>query len=172
MPPFFDANAEDALNFGGIGLIIGHEIFHSIATQLQSIANPEMHDNIKKFKQLNSELGTVDGWNTNGTRTFNEDIADYGGVLISYAAWKATLKQRGKPAAPTVDGFTPDQRFFIGLDRVWRSKWQGGLNWDVHAAPFARVNAMALSAPEFAKAFGCKVGDPMVRPTEKKVVIW
>jgi len=172
MPPFFDVHAEDALNFGGIGLIIGHEIFHSIATQLQSIANPEMHTNIARFKQLNSELGTVDGWNTDGKRTFNEDIADYGGMLISYAAWKATLKQNGTPAAPTVDGFTPDQRFFLGLARVWRGKWQGGLNWDVHAAPFARVNAMALSAPEFAKAFGCKAGDPMVRPVEKRVVIW
>ncbi len=172
MPPFFDVTAEDALNFSGIGFVIGHEIFHSIATQLQTIANPEMKTNIEQFKQLNSELGTVDGWNTNGKRTFNEDIADYGGVLISYTAWKSTLKKNGKAAEPKVDGYTPDQRFFLGLARVWRSKWQGGLNWDVHAAPFARVNAMVLNAPEFAKAFGCKPGDPMVRPIDKKVVIW
>ncbi len=172
MPPFFDVHAEDALNFAGIGFVIGHEIFHSIAAQLQTIVHPEMHTNIGHFKQLNSALGTVDGWNTDGKRTFTEDIADYGGVLISYAAWKATLKKNGKSAAPTVDGYTPDQRFFIGLARVWRSKWQGGLNWDVHAAPFARVNAMVLNAPEFAAAFGCKAGDPMVRSSDKKVVIW
>ncbi len=173
MSPFFDIKAEDALNFAGIGYVIGHEIFHSIAGQLPSIDNPEMKANIEKFKALNSELGIVDGWNTDGKRTFNEDIADYGGVLISYAAWKATLKKNGKHAAPMVDGYTPDQRFFVGLARVWRAKWQGaGLNGDTHAAPFARVNAIALNAPQFAKAFGCKEGDPMVRPTDKKVVIW
>lgn len=172
MPPFFDAIAEDALNFAGIGFVIGHEMIHSIAPQLATIENPGMQTNLEHFKRLNSELGTVDGWNTNGTRTFREDIADYGGVLIAYAAWKATLKQSGKPAASKVDGYTPDQRFFIGLARVWRSKWQEGLNEDVHAAPFARTNAMMLNAPAFAKAFGCKAGDPMVRPNDKKVVIW
>ncbi len=172
MPPFFDVHAEDALNFAGIGFVIGHEIFHSIATQLPTIAHPAMKTNIEQFKLLNSDLGTVDGWNTDGKRTFAEDIADYGGVLVSYAAWKATLKQSGKSTAPKVDGYTPDQRFFIGLARVWRSKWQAGMNWDVHSAPFARVNAMVLNSPQFAKAFGCKVGDPMVRPADKKVVIW
>ncbi len=172
MPPFFDVHAEDALNFAGIGLIIGHEIFHSIATQLPTIANPEMKTNIEHFKQLNSAFGTIDGWNTDGKRTFNEDIADYGGLLVSYAAWQATLKKNKKPAAPLVDGYTPDQRYFISLARVWRSKWDRGFNNDVHAAPFARVNAMVLNAPPFAKAFGCKEGDPMVRPGDKKVVIW
>ncbi len=170
--PFFDVSAEDALNFAGIGFVIGHEIVHSIAAQLPTIAHPEMKTNIEHFKQLNSELGTVDGWNTDGKRTFTEDIADYGGLLISYAAWKATLKKNEKPAAPLVDGYTPDQRFLVGLARVWRAKWQGGMNRDVHAAPFARVNAMALNAPPFATAFGCKDGDPMVRPSDRKVVIW
>ncbi len=172
MPPFFDVHAEDALNFAGIGFVIGHEIFHSIAGQLSAIVNPEMSTNIERFKQLNSELGTVDGWNTDGKRTFKEDIADYGGLLVSYAAWQATLKKNGTPAAPMVDSYTPDQRFLVGLARVWRAKWQGGFNWDVHAAPFARVNAMMLNSPQFAKAFGCKDGDPMVRPIGKKVVIW
>ncbi len=173
MSPFFDVHAEEALNFAGIGYIIGHEIFHSIAPQLPIIKNPAMKTNIEQFKQLNSALGTVDGWNTDGTRTFQEDIADYGGLLVSYAAWKATLKMAGKHAAPIVDGYTPDQRYFIGVARVWRAKWQGGgMNYDVHASPFARVNALMLSAPQFAKAFGCKEGDPMVRPSEKKVVIW
>ncbi len=172
MPPFFDVTAEDALNFAGIGLIIGHEIFHSIATQLSTIANPAMKTNIDKFKALNSDLGTVDGWNTDGKRTFTEDIADYGGVLVSYAAWKATLKHTGKSAAPKVDGYTPDQRYFVALARVWRAKWNAGINYDPHAAPFARVNAMVLNSPHFATAFGCKAGDPMVRSTDKKIVIW
>ncbi len=173
MPPFFDVNVEEALNFAGIGFIIGHEIFHSIAPQLWTVENPEMKANIEKFQQLNSELGTVDGWSTNGKRTFNEDIADYGGMLISYAAWKATLKKHEKTAAPLVDGYTPDQRFLVGIARVWRAKWKGdGLSNGVHAAPFARVNAIMLNAPPFAKAFGCKEGDPMVRPADKKVVIW
>ncbi len=172
MPPFFDVKAEDALNFAGIGFVIGHEIFHSIASQLPTIEHPEMKTNIEHFKQLNSELGTVDGWNTDGKRTFTEDIADYGGLLIAYTAWQTTLKKNRKPAAPMVDGYTPDQRFLVGLAQVWRAKWSSGLNNDVHAAPFARVNAMVLNAPQFAKAFGCKAGDPMVRPNEKKVVIW
>ncbi len=173
MPPFFDVTAEDALNFAGIGYIIGHEIVHSITALLWASDNPGMKDNMAQFKALNSALGTVDGWDTDGTRTFQEDIADHGGVLIAYAAWKATLKKSGKPAASTVDGYTPDQRFFIGIARVWRAKWQGydGKN-DNHAAPFARVNAIVLSAPPFAPAFGCKAGDPMVRPIEKNVVIW
>ena len=174
MPPFFDANAEDALNFAGVGFIIGHEIFHSVAAQLWTLEHPQLQENIEKFKQLNSELGEVDGWGTNGKRTFSEDIADYGGLLVAYDAWKATLKKSKTSVAPLIDGYTPDQRFLLGVGRVWRAKWQAGgaYNADVHAAPFARVNGVMMNVPQFAKAFGCKEGDPMVRPAGKRPVIW
>ena len=174
MPPFFDANAEDALNFAGVGFIIGHEIFHSVAAQLWTLEHPQLQENIEKFKQLNSELGEVDGWGTNGKRTFSEDIADYGGLLVAYDAWKATLKKSKTSVAPLIDGYTPDQRFLLGVGRVWRAKWQAGgaYNADVHAAPFARVNGVMMNVPQFANAFGCKEGDPMVRPAEKRPVIW
>ncbi len=172
MPPFFDPKADDALNFAGIGLVIAHEIFHSIAPQLPKIKNSEMQANVEKFKALNSELGMLDGWTTDGNRTFIEDIADLGGVLVAYDAWKATLKKKGKPAPALLDGYTPDQRFFIGTGLVWRGKWKMKNMGGTHAAPFARVHLMIKNSPQFAKAFGCKEGDAMVPPAQKRVIIW
>ncbi len=173
IPPFFDAKGEDALNFSGIGLVIGHEIFHSIADQLSKLQNPEMKTQIEQFKTFQSSLGTLDGWGTDGTRTFGEDVADLGGVLASYHAWKATIEAQKKPPVALVDGYTPDQRFFIGIGRIWRAKWRRmSFSQEMHGAPFARVNAMVMQMPEFAKAFGCKEGDPMVLAADKRASIW
>lgn len=171
MPPFFVATADDALNFAGIGMVIAHEIFHSLTSQLRSTANPKMHDNIQRFKDANSQLGTLDGWDTDGKRTYTEDIADLGGILVAYDAWQSMLRKKNiKP--PTIDGYTPDQRFFLAVAQVWRGKWTGVGFGGVHAAPFARTYTMIRNAPQFAAAFGCKEGDPMVVPRDQRPVIW
>ncbi len=171
MPPFFVATADDAVNFAGIGVVIAHEIFHSLTSQLRSTANPKMHDNIQLFKAVNSQLGTLDGWGTDGTRTYTEDIADLGGILVAYDAWQAMLRKKNtKP--PTIDGYTPDQRFFLAVAQVWRGKWTGIGFSGVHAAPFARTHNMIRNAPQFAAAFECKEGDPMVVPRDQRPVIW
>lgn len=172
MPPFFDVKAEDAANYAGIGMVIGHEVFHSIAVDLNSLENPEMKKQVDRLKAFNSTLGTLDGWNTDGKRTFGEDVADLGGVIVSYNAWKSSLKKNKNAAKGLVDGYTPDQRYFLALAQVWRAKWTSGLNGDVHAAPFARVNSMVMNMPEFAQAFGCKANDPMVAAADKKAIIW
>ncbi len=171
MPPFFVPTADDAVNFAGIGVVIAHEIFHSLTSQLRSTANPKMHDNVQRFKTANSQLGTLDGWDTDGIRTYSEDIADLGGILVAYDAWQAMLRKKHMKA-PTIDGYTPDQRFFLAVAQVWRSKWTGTGFADVHAAPFARTHNMIRNAPQFAAAFGCKEGDPMVVPKDQRPVIW
>ncbi len=171
MPPFFVAAADDAVNFAGIGVVIAHEIFHSLTSLLRSTANPKMHDNIQRFKDANSQLGTLDGWDTDGKRTYTEDIADLGGILVAYDAWQAMLRKKNvKPS--TIDGYTPDQRFFLAVAQVWRGKWTGTGFGSVHAAPFARTHNMIRNAPQFAAAFGCKEGDPMVVPRDQRPVIW
>ncbi len=174
LPPFFDISADDALNFASVGYVISHEIFHSLATQLGQSANPTVKVEIDSFKARNSELGAVDGWKTNGARTYNEDIADLGGIRVAYNAWKTSIAKDRKAQTQMIDGFTPDQRFFLGFGQIWRAKWTNMTtgNGNVHAAYFARINGMVMQMPEFAAAFGCKVGDRMVLPAEKRSKLW
>lgn len=172
-PPFFYPEGEDALNYAGVGYIIGHEIFHSVAQQLPKIEHPDMKAAIDSFKEFNSSLGTLDGWGTNGKRTFGEDVADLGGSKVAYSAWKTVTKADKNYKDQVIDGLTPDQRFFLAMGRVWRGKWEGAApNGDVHAAHFARVNAVSMQSEEFAKAFGCKAGDKMYMTPDKRSKIW
>ncbi len=174
MPPFFSPTAEDALNYSGVGSVIAHEIFHSIAHGFSALDNAAWKENTDKFRALVSAIATVDKWSTDGTRTFNEDVADLGAALVTYDAWKEAVRQSRQPPAPLVEGFTPDQRFFLGLALVWRYKWQpvASFSQDTHSSPFARVTLMMQNSPQFAKAFGCKEGDPMVLTTKQRVHIW
>ncbi len=172
IPPFFEPERDDALSYAASGVIIGHEIFHSLAAQLVTSENSEMLAQIDSFKALNSRLGTVDGWNTDGNRTYNEDIADLGGMKAAYGAWKKNSKDRKENTR--IDGFTPDQRFFIAYGRLWRGKWNPAVapNGDVHAAFFARINGIVKQMPEFAAAFGCKEGDKMVLQKSQLSKLW
>ncbi len=173
MPPFFEVQADDAENFAGVGYVIGHEIFHSIAGQLGQIEHPSMTTNIERLKTVQSSLGTLDGWGTDGNRTFSEDVADLGGVLVAYHAWLSIPRKQRIAPSQHRDGFTPEQRFFVAFGRIFRAKWQGTtFNQDIHAAPFARVNGTIMQLREFAKAFGCKEGDPMVLAAERRAEIW
>lgn len=173
--PFFDYTYDDALNYGAIGHIIGHEIFHSVEFGIHILDGEGREDQANRLKSLHTSMGTLDGWSAYGNRTFREDAADLGGVNTAYAAWKADIKSSGTKPVPLLDGFTPDQRFFLGVARVWRSKWQhipGAGAGDPHGPPFARVNGTLMNMPEFAEAFGCKPGDRMVLPPEKRSRIW
>lgn len=172
-PPFFFSDGEDLLNFAGVGHIIGHEIFHSIAPQLPLVQNPRMKDEIDSFKEFNTSMGTFDGWEANGRRTFNEDVADLGGTRIAYNAWKTTVSNDPDYTPQVIDGFTPDQRFFIAMARIWRSKWtKDGIHRGPHAPNFARVKSAAMQNRGFQKAFGCKPGDPMYLSEDKLSRIW
>lgn len=173
--PFFNASYDDALNYGAIGHIIAHEIFHSVEFGINILDGKGREEQSNRLKNLHTSMGTVDDWDAYGNRTFREDAADLGGVNTAYAAWKADVKSSGKKPVPLIDGFTPDQRFFLSVARVWRSKWQqipaNGAG-DPHGPPFARVNGTLMNMPEFAKAFGCKDTDRMVLSTEKRSAIW
>lgn len=174
-PPFFEAGADDAVNFAAVGVIIGHEIFHSLAANLLLSENPKMKEEIDSFKAMNSRLGEVDGWTTDGKRTYNEDVADLGGVIAAYRAWKELYNSDKKNTKETsIDGYTPDQRFFLAYGRVWRAKWvpQTAAINDVHAAYFARINGIVRHVPEFAAAFGCKERDPMALPANRRSKLW
>lgn len=174
IPPFLEPERDDALSYAVSGVIIGHEIFHSLAAQLATSENPIMLAEIDSFKAMNSRLGTVDGWKTDGNRTYNEDIADLGGVKASYGAWKKNLLKDKSRMDARIDGFTPDQRFFIAYGRLWRGKWsaEAAPNGNVHAASFARINGIVKQMPEFASAFGCKEGDNMVLPKSQLSRLW
>ncbi len=182
-PPFFSNDVEDALNFAAVGWVIGHEIYHSIALSID-MTGKEWVGPTDSFRAFTSSLGTLDGWDTNGIRTWNEDLADLGGTRAAYAAWKASVNSGGnalvgatnvhstKNDIKDAEGFTPDQRFFIAMGRLFRAKWEGKQSPGQHAAPFARVNATVMQMPEFSKAFGCKAGDRMHLAPDQISQIW
>lgn len=173
--PFFDDDAEDAVNYGALGHIIGHEIFHSVAKQLPLLEGKELRANVERLQVIHTDQGKLDGWKADGKRTFTEDVADLGGVNVAYAAWKRSIQTSGKSPEAIIDGFTPDQRFFLSVAQVWRSKWQaipGEGRYDPHGPPFARINGTLKNMPEFAAAFGCTAEEPMVLPAEKRSRIW
>jgi putative endopeptidase len=179
-PPFFNFKADDAINYGGMGAVIGHEISHGFDDQgskydaegnLKSWWTPEDR---KKFEErascvINQFNGyeVLPGLNIKGQRTIGENIGDLGGLNIAFTALMDDLKD--KPAPGKIDGFTPEQRFFLGWAQVWAAKAtdQGArlqVETDPHSAAKWRVNGPMSNMPEFAKAWGCKTGDKMVRP--------
>ena len=186
-PPFFDANADDALNYGGIGVVIGHEMTHGFddsGRQYDAEGNlndwwtPESAARFKEraagiVKQF-SEYIAVDDVHLNGELTQGENIADLGGLRIAYAALQKALA--GKPREK-IDGFTPEQRFFISHATVWRDIMRPAealrrARVDPHSPGKWRVNGPLSNLDEFAKAFDVPEGAPMRRPEDKRVVIW
>jgi len=179
-PPFFDFKADDALNFGGMGAVIGHELTHGFDDQgRQFDAEGNLHDwwteaDGKAFKEraqcivdeYNSFVA-VDDVHVRGELTLGENTADNGGLRIAYMALMASLAQSGKQPEK-VDGFTPDQRMFLGWGQIWCQNQTDqmarllALN-NEHAPGNFRVNGVVQNMPEFQKAWGCKAGQPMVR---------
>jgi putative endopeptidase len=186
-PPFFDANADDAANYGGIGAVIGHEISHGFDDQgsqydgngnLRDWWTKEDHKNFKVkttalIEQYNA-FSPLPGYTVNGELTLGENIADNSGLAIAYKAYQISL--RGKPA-PVIDGFTGEQRFFMGFAQVWRSKARDAamiarVKTDPHSPAEFRANGTVRNQPGFYQAFGLKEGDKLYLAPEKRVIIW
>jgi putative endopeptidase len=186
-PPFFDAKADDAVNYGGIGAVIGHEMIHGYDDQGSRFGPTGNFENwwtdadAKGFSGLTGMLidqfngyEAAPGQHVNGKLTLGENIADLGGLNVAYTAMhKAT---DGTPD-PKIDGLSRDQRFFLNFGTVWRRSFTPDalklrLATDEHApAPFRAIGAPS-NMPEFAAAFSCKPTDPMVRGEGKRIVIW
>jgi putative endopeptidase len=186
-PPFFDAQADDALNYGAIGAVIGHELTHGFDDQgsrFGATGNFEQwwtDADAKQFKSLTGKLvqqyngySMGPGMKVNGNLTLGENIADLGGLSIAYDALQTATA--GKPDEK-IDGLTRDQRFFYGWATAWRSAQREQnikvqLASDPHSPARIRANGTPTNLPAFAAAFGCKDGDPMVNSGDKRVVIW
>lgn len=184
-PPFFNAEADDAINYGSIGGVIGHEITHGFDDQgsrFDAEGNLKMwwtQDDRKKFNERAACV--VDQFSSyevlpklfmNGKLTLGESIADLGGLTVSYDAFQKSM-EANRP--DNIDGFTPEQRFFLGWAQVWAYKaTEQNLRLRVangpHAIPRFRVNGPLSNMQQFAKAFNCKQSDQMVR--KETCLIW
>ena len=187
-PPFFDKKMDDAVNFGGIGLVIGHELTHGFDDQGRKF-DPQGNlrdwwtdQDGKEFEKRAScvadEYGNfvaVDELKLNGKLTLGENTADNGGARIALMALLNTIAQdKSGKAADKIDGNTPEQRFFLGFGRVWCEKRRPEysrmlVNVDPHSPGRYRVNGVVENMPEFQKAWGCKAGQPMVRENACRV---
>jgi putative endopeptidase len=186
-PPFFYLDGDDAINYGGIGLVIGHEITHGFDDQgRQFDANGNLKDwwtadDAKKFKERASNIirqyngyVVVDTFHINGALTEGENLADNGGLAITYAAFKKT--PQGKSDS-LINGLTPDQRFFLSAAQIWRSKTREEslrtqVLTDPHSTAMYRVNGPVSNMPAFYKAFNVQPGDPMYRADSVRVKVW
>ncbi|HZI22695.1 MAG TPA: M13 family metallopeptidase, partial [Gemmatimonadales bacterium] len=187
--PFFDPEADDAVNYGGMGAVIGHEMTHGFDDQgRQFDAAGDLRDwwtpdDAQRFKeragrvasQFDSYTVVDSSTHVNGRLTLGEDIADLGGLKIAYAAFERSLA--GKPRPPKIDGLTAEQRFFLAWAQIWRNKatdqyLRNQVVTDPHAPARWRVMGPLSNLPEFAQAFGCKAGEEMVRADSLKATIW
>jgi putative endopeptidase len=186
-PPFFNVNADEAANYGGIGAVIGHEIGHGFDDSGRRFDGDGIlrdwwtEEDTVKFDERKNALAAqydsyvvVDGLTINGQFTSGENIGDLGGLSVAYLAYKMSLD--GKQA-PVIDGWTGDQRFFLGWAQVWRSKARDAeskrrLTVDPHSPPKFRANGAAVNVPSFYEAFDVKEGDGMYLAPEDRVKIW
>jgi putative endopeptidase len=186
-PPFFDVNADDAVNYGAIGVVIGHEITHGYDDKgRQYDAEGNLNDwwterDAKEFdgraeKVVDQYNGyeALPGLNVNGKLTLGENIADLGGLQVAWDAFRIAV---GDHAASKRDGFTPEQRFFLSFAQSWRTQQRPeSLRLQVqsneHAPAKYRVNGPVSNLPEFARAFSCAPAQPMARTQDQRVVIW
>jgi putative endopeptidase len=186
-PPFFQVNADDAINYGAIGGVIGHEISHGFDDQGRRYdGSGNLNDwwepsDSEEFTKRATALGAqysaitpLPGLHVNGDLTMGENIADVAGISMAYRAYKLSLA--GKPA-PVIDGFSGDQRFFIGWAQGWARKYRDDemrkrLLTDPHSPSEYRTNAVVMNIPAFFQAFDIKPTDKMYRAPEERVTIW
>jgi putative endopeptidase len=185
--PFFDPNADDAVNYGAIGGVIGHEISHGFDDQGSqydgdgNLKNWWGKQDDKAFKALTSKLVAqydayepIPGKHVNGQLTLGENIADLSGLAVAHKAYQLSLG--GKPAAK-IDGRTGEQRFFLGWSQVWASKMREPMTLqmlltDPHSPGQFRANGAAVNSDAFYKAFNVKEGDAMYKPSKERIRIW
>jgi putative endopeptidase len=185
-PPFFDPSNDDAINYGGMGAVIGHEMTHGFDnTGRQFDAQGNNRDwwlpadaaaYEARAKCVEDEFSSfkVGDQNINGKFVLGEAIADLGGITIAYKAFEKA--QAGKPRR-TMDGFTPEQRFFLGYAQWFTRQFRDEearkrITTDPHPNDYYRINGTVANLPEFAQAFFCKMNEPMVRPAANRCKIW
>lgn len=187
-PVFFNPDADDAVNYGSMGAVIGHELTHGFddtGAQFDSDGNLKnwwTKEDLERFKAKTEKLAkqfdqyiAVDDVHVNGALTLGENIADLGGLTIAYYAYKKSLE--GKPAPAKIDGFTGEQRFFMSWAQAWRGHGRpefvkNMIQVDSHSPEHIRANAAPSNMQEFYDAFNVKPGDKMYRPKEDRVEIW
>ena len=186
-PPFFDPNADDAVNYGAIGGVIGHEMSHGFddqGSQFDKYGNQRNWWTVQDKKNFDARTKVLADWfssfdvlpgiKVNGKQTLGENIGDNGGLNISFRALQNSMKEH--PLA-VKDGFTPEQRFFLAWGRVWASNMTDEvvkylLTVDVHSPNYARVNAALPMIDAWYKAFNVKKGDKMFVPKNKRAHVW
>jgi len=185
-PPFFDANADDAVNYGGIGMVIGHEISHHFDDQgrkfdkFGKLADWWTPEDVKRFTALTDKVvkqygayEPLKGTKVNGELTLGENMADLAGITIAYDAWQRSLG--GKPA-PVIDGFTGEQRFFLGSTQIWRQKYRDAtllrqLTTDPHTAGHFRPYVVR-NIDSWYSAFGVKPGEANYLAPADRLKVW
>jgi len=185
--PFFNADADDAVNYGAIGMVIGHEMTHAFddeGAQYDKDGNLKnwwaREDSIRFSKKSQevireyNQLIVVDSLFVNGTFSAGENMADIGAIAIAYDAFKLTRQGREKKL---IDGLTPDQRFFLSFAQAWRTKIKDQLmrqlvNIDTHSPAMYRVNIPLMNFTPFYTAFHVKPGNKMYKPVKERIVIW
>jgi putative endopeptidase len=186
-PPFFDPNADPAINYGGIGGVIGHEMTHGFDDQgRHSDGDGALREwwtdadganfdaRAQKLGAQYSQFEVLPGIHVKGDQTMGENIADLGGLTLALDAYHASLG--GKPA-PVIDGLTGDQRVFLGWAQVWRTKVRDDRAKDmavsdVHSPAKFRVDGPLRNVDAWYNAFDIKPGDPLYVPPEQRVRIW
>jgi predicted metalloendopeptidase len=186
-PPFFDARADDAVNYGGIGAVIGHEVSHGFDDQGRkfdgdgTLRDWWTADDDAKFQGRSSRLvdqyasfSPLAGTNVNGKLTLGENIGDLSGLTVAYKAYRRSLAGR---EAPVLDGFTGDQRFFIGWGQIWPRKFREEelrkrLLTDPHSPTEYRVNGVVSNMPQFDASFDVRPGDRLYLAPDRRVAIW
>ena len=186
-PPFFNANADDAVNYGGIGMVIGHETGHAFDDQgRKTDASGNLNEwwtaeDAKRFQtkaqalvEQYNQFEPLPGLHVNGQLTLGENIGDLTGLYIAYKAYKMSL---GGKEAPVIDGLTGDQRFFMGYAQIWRAKYREEairkqVLTDPHSPVQFRVNGPLKNFGPFYEAFNIKPGDGMYLPEKERIQIW
>jgi putative endopeptidase len=186
-PPFFNPDADDAINYGGIIAVIGHEFSHGFDDQGSqfdadgNLQNWWTEDDRKNFDALSAKyinyfsgIEVLPGFKVNGALTIGENIADLGGLTLAYYALKKSFEGKGEPAP--IEGYTWKQRFFLGWAQVWHANiteaaLRNQIQTDPHSPARERINGPLPHLAEFSDAWGCKPGDKMVLPEAQRVVI-
>ncbi len=188
-PPFFDLNADDAVNYGAIGFVIGHEITHGFDDEGRQYdldgnlndwwAEADAKEFTKRAENLVAQYNgfeALPGMKVNGKLTLGENIADLGGLSIAYEALQRALS-KDPSKRKLIDGYTPEQRFFLSAAQVWRANIREPLlkqmvTGDPHSPPAFRVNGPMANLPEFLEAFKIKEGSRMWRQPAERAKIW
>jgi endothelin-converting enzyme/putative endopeptidase len=186
-PPLYDANMDDAPNYGDTGGTIGHELTHGFddeGSQYDANGNlknwwtkedrAKFDERTKCVQDQYAQYVVVDDIHINSKLTLGEDVADLGGEILAYIAWQEATKGKN---LQSIDGLTPDQRFFIGFAQ-WACSNERPEDLrvravsDPHSPAIDRINGVVVNMPEFSHAFSCKEGQPMVKPPEKICKVW